>query len=156
MEACSSRVQVYISQPLPTGAIDTGPWPTAYTENTCFHTVAATPEIPHRSITCVCVHGYLLCGKERQVCACVSVCQRNAFIMTEQSRTFKVQHCPSPSFFLFFSLLFFLSLPLSFSISRSQFFTNTHFKEHTWGIPGHFVIGLNDLRNNKRPFSFLV
>lgn len=50
----------------------------------------------------------------------------------------------------------FLSVSLTDSLTYTHTHTCTHIKEHTRGIPGHFVIGLNDLRNNKRLLSFLV
>lgn len=52
----------------------------------------------------------------------------------------------------------FLSRSIYISLSRSLRNQRTHtlIAELTWGIPGHFVIGLNYHRNNKRPFRLLV
>lgn len=148
-----SEVEVYISQPLATGDVDTGPRPAAcYTQRThAFtqqqqHDRFLTDQLPLYVCTVrpQCVFAW---RREASVC----LCKRNAFILTRQSRACSL-----------LSKSIQRDVSLSLSLSQTHVYTHilahthTHMEEHTWGKPGRSVIGLNDLRNNKRPFSFLV
>ena len=128
------------------------PLPATHRGHMLSHSSSNTTDSSQISYLCMCVlyvHSVCLCGRERRVCVCVK--GMHSFWLVRAEPAASSQRVYSA---MFLSLS--LRLPYTHTSWHSHTHTHTHTEEHTWGIPGRSVIGLNDLRNNKRPFSFLV
>lgn len=122
------------------------PLPTTHRKHMLSHSGSNTRDSSQINYFCMCMSTVCVCYMEKRgmcVHVCLSVwkeCIHSDFSEQNLQVPLKIWHG--------------ISLSVFHSLTHTHL--HTHVEEHTWGIPGHCVIGLNDLRNNKRPFSFLV